>query len=74
MVEVWAFNKITDELQFLDYCNTVQDAQKVIEMNDFVNPSNWEFEIRPIEDNEEPCNVDDECGFDPFVGDYTYDV
>ena len=39
-------------------------------------PEDWEFSILPYEENdyyEEPDDADDECGFDPYCGCYTYD-
>ena len=71
MVEVWAINKVTDEELSLGYCDTEEDAQEDIDNNiewdDLDNPDDWRFEIRPVEDYEEPC------GFDPYCGCYTYD-
>jgi hypothetical protein len=77
MVEVWAINKVTEEELFLGYCDTEEDAQEDIDNNiewdDLDNPDDWRFEIRPAEDYEEPCDIDDDCGFDPYCGCYTYD-
>ncbi len=78
MVEVWAINKLTKEELFLGYCDTKEDAQEDIDNNiewdDLDNPEHWSFEIRPIDDKyEEPADIDDDCGFDPYCGCYTYD-
>ena len=78
MVEVWAINKLTKEELLLGYCDTEKDAQEDIDDNiewdDLDNPEDWNFEIRPIDDEyEEPVDIDDDCGFDPYCGCYTYD-
>lgn len=78
MVEVWAINKLTKEELFLGYCDTEKDAQEDIDNNiewdDLDNPEDWSFKIRPIDDEyEEPADIDDDCGFDPYCGCYTYD-
>ena len=77
MVEVWAINKVTDEELLLGYCDTEKDAQEdidnITEWDDLDNPDDWRFEIRPAEYYEEPCDIDDDCGFDPYCGCYTYD-
>ena len=37
-------------------------------------PEDWDFTIEPTEDEyEEPYDIDDDCGFDPYCGCYTYD-
>lgn len=78
MVEVWAINKLTKEELLLGYCDTEKDAQEDIDDNiewdDLDNPEDWSFEIRPIDNEyEEPVDIDDDCGFDPYCGCYTYD-
>ena len=77
MVEVWAINKVTEEELFLGYCDTEEDAQEDIDNNiewdDLDNPDDWRFEIRQVEDYEEPADIDDDCGFDSYCGCYTYD-
>ena len=78
MVEVWAINKLTKEELFLGYCDNEKDAQEDIDNNivwdDLDNPEDWSFEIRPIDDEyAEPMDIDDDCGFEPYCGCYTYD-
>lgn len=77
MVEVWAINKVTKEELLLGYCDTVEDAQEDIDDNTewdgLDNPKDWYFEIKIIDDYEEPADADDDCGFDPYCGCYTYD-
>ena len=77
MVEVWAINEVTEEELFLGYCDTEDDAQEDIDNNiewdDLDNPDDWRFEIRQVEDYEEPADIDDDCGFDSYCGCYTYD-
>ena len=37
-------------------------------------PEDWDFIIEPVDDEyEEPADIDDDCGFDPYCGCYTYD-
>jgi hypothetical protein len=37
-------------------------------------PEDWDFTIEPTEDEyEEPADIDDDCGFDPYMGCYSYD-
>ena len=37
-------------------------------------PEDWDFTIEPTEDEyEEPVDIDDDCGFDPYAGCFTYD-
>ena len=77
MVEVWAINKVTKEELLLGYCDTVEDAQEDIDNNtewdDLDNPNDWYFEIKIIDNYEEPADIDNDCGFDPYCGCYTYD-
>lgn len=78
MVEVWAINKLTKEELLLGYCDTEEDAQEDIDNNiewdDLDNPKDWSFEIRPIDDKyAEPMDIDNDCGFDPYAGCFTYD-
>ena len=77
MVEVWAINKLTKEELLLGYCDTEEDAQEDIDNNiewdDFDNPEDWSFEIRPTDSYEELADIDDDCGFDPYAGCFTYD-
>lgn len=77
MVKVWAINKLTKEELFLGYCDTEEDAQEDIDDNiewdDLDNPKDWSFEIRPTDGYEELADIDDDCGFDPYAGCFTYD-
>lgn len=37
-------------------------------------PEDWDFTIEPTDDEyEEPADIDDDCGFDPYMGCYSYD-
>lgn len=37
-------------------------------------PEDWDFDIEPVDDEyEEPADIDDDCGFDPYMGCYSYD-
>lgn len=37
-------------------------------------PEDWKFAIEPVDDEyEEPYDIDDDCGFDPYAGCFTYD-
>lgn len=77
MVEVWAINKVTKEELLLGYCDTEEDAQEdidnITEWDDLDNPNDWRFEIKLVKNDEEPADIDDDCGFDPYCGCYTYD-
>ena len=77
MVEVWAINKLTKEKLLLGYCDTEEEAQEDIDSNiewdELDNSNDWSFEIKPVKDYEEHVDIDDDCGFDPYLGCYTYD-
>ena len=77
MVEVWAINKLTKEKLLLGYCDTEEEAQEDINSNtewdELDNSNDWSFEIKPVKIYEEPADIDDDCGFDPYCGCCTYD-
>ncbi len=57
---------------------TIEDASLAIDLEvewdeDDIQ-EDWMFEIIEIDDEyEEPADIDDDCGFDPYCGCYTYD-
>lgn len=76
--QITAKNKITGEkIRFEEKFETEGDAEwnidNNIEWDEEDNPDEWEFEIVEAEndDCDEPHDL--ECGFDPYVGDYTWD-
>ena len=78
MFSVIATNKKTDERLNLGSFPTEEEAQYNIDNNiewdedDVIE--DWVLTIEPTEDDyEEPCDIDDDCGFDPYAGCYTYD-
>jgi hypothetical protein len=45
-----------------------------IEWDEDDNPDDWDFTIELSEDEyEEPADIDDDFGFDPYAGCFTYD-
>lgn len=78
MFSVIATNTKTDERLNLGSFPTEEEAQDNIDNNiewdedDVIE--DWVLTIEPTEDDyEEPCDIDDDCGFDPYAGCYTYD-
>ena len=57
---------------------TIEDASLAIDLEvewdeDDIQ-EDWMFEIIEVDDEyEEPADIDDDCGFDPYCGCYTYD-
>lgn len=79
MYQIQATNVKT--LEIILYSNlyeTREDAKWAIdndiEWDEDDIPEDWMFEIVESEDEyEEPSDIDDDCGFDPYCGCYTYD-
>lgn len=78
MFSVIATNTVTDERLNLGAFPTEEEAQDNIDNNiewdEDDNPDDWSFSIEPTDDEyEEPYDIDDDCGFDPYAGCFTYD-
>lgn len=79
MYQIQATNVKT--LEIILYSNlyeTREDAKWAIdndiEWDEGDIPEDWMFEIIEADDEyEEPADIDDDCGFDPYCGCYTYD-
>ena len=75
---VIAMNTKTGFILSLGEFSTKTEAQYNIDYNiewdeDDI-PEDWDFIIEPVDDEyEEPADIDDDCGFDPYCGCYTYD-
>ena len=75
---VIAMNTKTGFILSLGEFSTKAEAQYNIDHNiewdeDDI-PEDWDFIIEPVDDEyEEPYDIDDDCGFDPYCGCYTYD-
>lgn len=56
-------------------CRSFEEARELANQHEgshvyvMVLDDNDEIEIY----NDEPANIDDDCGFDPYMGEYTYD-
>ena len=76
MFKLVAINTVTGEmLEWFGYetqADAVFDMQNVEWDEDDV-PENWRFEVVSYEEDEEPADIDDDCGFDPYAGCFTYD-
>lgn len=76
MFKLVAINTVTGEmLEWFGYetqADAVLDMQNVEWDEDDV-PENWRFEVVPYDEDEEPADIDDDCGFDPYAGCFTYD-
>jgi hypothetical protein len=78
MFTVIAMNTKTGAILPLGDFPTEEEAQYNIDNNiewdeDDV-PEDWNFTIEENEDEyEEPYDIDDDCGFDPYAGCFTYD-
>ena len=75
---VIATNIRTGEKLDLGHFDYAVDAQYEIDHNiewdEEDIPEEWSFEVVPVgDDYEEPYDIDDDCGFDPYCGYYTYD-
>ena len=79
MYQIKATNTKTLEiLLFPNFYETTEDARLAIdhdiEWDEDDIQEDWEFDIVEAEDEyEEPADIDDDCGFDPYCGCYTYD-
>lgn len=76
MFIVSATNKLDrDEYYVLGTFDSYEEAEWNVENNlewdEGDNPNDWEIEIFPEEELEEPYDL--EMGFDPYEGCYTYD-
>lgn len=76
MFKLVAINTVTGEmLEWFGYetqADAVFDMQNVEWDEDDV-PENWRFEVVSYDEDEEPADIDDDCGFDPYAGCFTYD-
>ena len=77
MVKLISVFKGTEETE-LGIFDSQKDALLVIandiEWEEGDNPHDYVFRIEECdEDYEEPADIDDDCGFDPYCGCYTYD-
>lgn len=76
MFKLVAINTVTGEmLEWFGYetqADAVFDMQNVEWDEDDV-PENWRFEVVPYDEDDEPADIDDDCGFDPYAGCFTYD-
>ena len=77
MVKLISVFKGTDEME-LGVFDSQKDALLAvandIEWEEGDDPHDYVFRIEECdEDYEEPYDVDDDCGFDPYCGCYTYD-
>ena len=77
MVKLISIFKGTDEME-LGVFDSQKDALLAvandIEWEEGDDPHDYVFRIEECdEDYEEPADIDDDCGFDPYCGCYTYD-
>ena len=77
MVKLISVFKETEETE-LGVFDSQKDALLTvandIEWEEGDDPHDYVFRIEECdEDYEEPCDIDDDCGFDPYCGCYTYD-
>lgn len=77
MFKIVALNtKTLEKLEWFGY-STREDAQYDIDNNlewdedDVIE--DWKFSIEEYEEDEEPADIDDDFGFDPYLGCCTYD-
>ena len=75
---VIATNIRTGEALDLGHFDYAADAQYEIDHNiewdEEDVPEEWSFEAVPVDDEyEEPADIDDDFGFDPYMGCYSYD-
>ena len=74
---VFAENKKTDEFIFLGTFPTEEEAQWNIDNNlewdedDIIE--DWKVFIEPVDEDDYFYEPDIECGFDPYMGCYSYD-
>ena len=77
MVKLISIFKETDEME-LGVFDSKEDALLAIatdlEWEEGDDPHDYVFRIEECdEEYEEPADIDDDCGFDPYEGCYTYD-
>lgn len=78
MFTVIAMNMKTGAVLPLGDFSTENEAQYAIdndiEWDEDDVPADWDFTIEENDDEyEEPDNIDDDCGFDPYMGCYSDD-
>lgn len=79
MFQIQATNvKTLEIILFSNLYETREDAKHAIdhdiEWDEDDVQEDWMFEIVESEEEyEEPADIDDDCGFDPYCGCYTYD-
>ena len=78
MFKVMAKFMKTNEVMTLGIFDTYDEAQwnidNNIEWDEEDVPEEWSFEVVPVDDEyEEPADIDDDFGFDPYMGCYSYD-
>lgn len=79
MYQIKATNiKTLEILLFPNLYDTTEDARLAIdhdiEWDEDDIQEDWKFDIVEADDKyEEPADIDDDCGFDPYCGCYTYD-
>ena len=79
MYAVIAFNAKHGWTHCLGEFPTEEEAQyhidHDIEWEEDDVPEDWDFTIEPVDKDEddEPWDIDDDCGFDPYMGCYTDD-
>ena len=77
MFKIVALNtKTLEKLEWFGY-STREDAQydidNSLEWDEDDVIEDWKFSIEEYEEDEEPADIDDDFGFDPYAGCYTYD-
>lgn len=76
MVKLISVFKGTEETE-LGVFDSQKDALLTIandiEWEEGDDPHDYVFRIEECEEDEEPADIDDDCGFDPYCGCYTYD-
>ena len=70
--------KTLETILFSNLYDTTEDARLAIdydiEWDEDDIQEDWNFDIIEVDDEyEEPADIDDDCGFDPYCGYYTYD-
>lgn len=79
MYQIKAINtKTLETILFSNLYDTIEDAKLAIdhdiELDEDDIQDDWKFDIIEVDDEyEEPADIDNDCGFDPYCGYYTYD-
>ena len=73
LISVFKETEVTDLGVFDSQKDALLTIANDIEWEEGDDPHDYVFRIEECDEYEEPVDIDDDCGFDPYCGCYTYD-